>query len=102
MNASQQKSVEWVKRQIETWHGTCAESYEIKRFEVTEHALSFRKDPMVFISAVVGLKGDEGTMAAVMCRDTWHLHIGPRGSVTNVDKTIKGAGRMAIINGRRD
>jgi len=61
-----------------------SENYEFKKWEV--------KDYQSFVSLVfeTGMKGDEGTMAAIFARDRAHLFIGPRGGVTYpVHKALK-------------
>lgn len=52
------------------------DNHEVKKFEVT--------DCDYFISVVVetGIKNDEGTLAAIYCRDRAHLFIGKRGAIT--------------------
>ena len=65
--------LEWVKDQ----------DSEIKQFKVEETPH--------FVSLVieVGLKGDEGTLAAVFGRYRAHLFIGRKGGLTYVDKKGK-------------
>ena len=53
-----------------------ATDYELKQFEVTEY------DHFVAVLLVTGLKNDEGTLAAVYCRDRAHVFIGRRGGIT--------------------
>lgn len=50
--------------------------YEIKQYEVTwsEYFLS--------VVLEVGAVGDEGTLAAIICRDRVHLFVGKRGGIT--------------------
>lgn len=75
MTKSQEMILERVKKAIPKnfFH---SENYEIKEFEVTEY------DHFISVYASIGLKGDEGTMAAVCCRDTFHIFIGKRGGIT--------------------
>lgn len=49
------------------------EKYEFKRCELSQCG------SMVYLYTVVGLKGDEGTMASIFCRDTRHIMIGKNG-----------------------
>jgi hypothetical protein len=53
------------------------EKHEFKTFEVSngEHSA------LVFVTAEYGMKNDEGTMAALICRDNRHFMIGKRGGV---------------------
>lgn len=56
---------------------------ELKRFEVEEREL------FVSVFAVVGSKGDEGTMAAAMCRENRVIVIGKRGAVELINAKKK-------------
>lgn len=49
--------------------------YEIKQYEVEDCGF------FLSVYAVVGMKGDEGTMA-IICRDRVHLFVGKRGGIT--------------------
>lgn len=50
--------------------------YEFKEFEVTEF------EHFVSVYVVTGMKGDEGTLAAVFARDRAHFFVGPKGSIS--------------------
>lgn len=73
MTNQQEMKVNMIKSQAENLHSS--NNYEIKRWEVEETEY--------FISLVVevGMKGDEGTMASILCRDTLHVFIGKKGGV---------------------
>lgn len=59
-------------------------SYEFKQFEVEDHGYA------VSVYSVVGLKGDEGTMAACIARTYRQIFIGKRGGVKTFDNKKKG------------
>ena len=66
-----------------------AENYEFKEYTITEHDYG-----TVELYCVTGLKGDEGTMAEVLCRRTRQIFIGKNGGLTsynNQKKNNKGA-----------
>ena len=76
MTKAQENAIERIKRLALNEHGKYADEYEIKEWEVDENEY--------FVSLVVetGLKGDEGTMAAIFGRDRAHLFIGKKGGIT--------------------
>lgn len=57
--------------------------YEIKQYDVKEFP--------TFLSVVieVGMTGDEGTLASVICRDRAHVFVGKRGGITYYPTTSK-------------
>lgn len=59
--------------------------YEIKTFEVKETDYG-----VVWVSVETGMKGDEGTMAAVICRTYRHIGIGKRGGLFAYGKKPRG------------
>lgn len=54
--------------------------YEFKQFEITWGVRN-----SFYLVAEVGRKGDEGSMASIICRDRWHIAVGPRGGCTNLN-----------------
>ena len=50
--------------------------YEVKRFRVEEFSTG-----RVLVAVTVGLKGDEGTLAGILCRDYGLFIVGPRGGI---------------------
>lgn len=66
--------------------------YEFKQFEVTEHDFG-----TVSVYSVVGLKDDEGTMAALIARTYRQIFIGARGGVRCYDNQKKG-GKAALTS----
>ena len=73
MTKSQEKAIERIRKLVEAdlhdWR-------DIKRWEVKEYEF--------FVSVYVeyGCKGDEGTLAEVLCRNKAHLFVGKRGGIT--------------------
>lgn len=77
MTKAQEIAIERIRKAAENMHGKkYADEYEFKKWEIIENEY--------FVSLVleVGRKNDEGTMAAVLCRDHIHLFIGKRGGIT--------------------
>jgi len=77
MTKQQEAMVERIKRYIEE-HDLHRndERYEIKEFSVEETDYG-----TVIVYSVAGLKNDEGTMAAIFCRNIRHIFIGKRGGL---------------------
>ena len=82
--------------------------YEIKVFEVsqadpdpeltallTSAGIRSRR-PDVFVSITTGMIGDDGTMAAVLCRKYRHLKIGPRGGIASAPVTAGRSGFRSV------
>ena len=76
MTKAQEIAVAKLRKMAESMHGHCSDSYEVKEWEVEEN------EYFVSLYFSVGIKGDEGTLAAVIGRDSCHLFIGKRGGVT--------------------
>ena len=74
MTKAQEKAVAKIRALAE--QNFYADDMEFKEWEV--------EDCGAFVSVVVetGHKNDEGTMAAIFCRDRAHLFIGERGGIT--------------------
>ena len=77
MTTAQEKAVARIRRKAERdlFHGG-PDRYEFKKWEV--------EDCGSFISVVleVGMKEDEGTLAAIFCRDHAQLFVGKNGGIT--------------------
>lgn len=58
-------------------------NYEIKKFEIEEDNFT----GLVQVHIEVGLKGDEGTLAAVFARNSATMFIGKRGKIRYYDYT---------------
>lgn len=69
---------EWDRR---NWGST--RTYEIKEERISEEL----EDGSIHISMTRGLEGDEGTMAAVLCRDTIGIFVGPKGGCSCYSKS---------------
>lgn len=76
MTRQQENVIARIKRTVVQEICPNGTQYELKEFEVTEY------DHFVALYCVTGLKDDEGTLAAVYCRDRLHLFIGKRGGIT--------------------
>lgn len=94
MNDRQQKMVDRIKTTLdkELARRNSEEhdlKYEVKTFEVDDSY--FEEHSLVFVYAQWGIVGDEGTLAAALCRESVHFKIGPRGgTVYMVDKVHGG------------
>lgn len=77
MTKQQEAMVERIKRYIEK-HDLFNNDpkYEFKEFTVEETDYG-----TVIVYSVTGLKNDEGTMAAIFCRNKRHIFIGKRGGL---------------------
>lgn len=93
MTSKQEKMVNQIKNDIICYdfhdHHICGNiensRYEFKTFQVEDHDYG-----VVSVYSVVGLKDDEGTMAACICRTYRQIFIGPRGGVKTFDNRKKG------------
>ena len=80
MTKAQERKVKLIRRDAET----CFSFTEVKQFDVEEN------EYFVSVYAVIGSPNDEGTLAAVFCRDRVHVFIGKRGGMTiPVNKRLK-------------
>lgn len=75
MTQAQKRKINFIRKQAENMHGKQSDSYEIKRWEVTDNEWG-----TVTLFVEIGLKGDEGTMAEYLARDSVQIFIGPRGA----------------------
>lgn len=88
MTKAQERMVERLKRAVEE-QDLLSHNYEIKSIEVKEIVM----DRLVVFTSETGLKGDEGTAAAILCRDLRYIEIGPRGGLKGYghnDRRIRG------------
>jgi len=76
MTAAQVRTIDRLKVRLPLHNGEFADKYEWKKFET-----SMTDYGVVWLTAEHGRIGDEDTMAAVLCRDYWHIAIGPRGGL---------------------
>lgn len=86
-----------IVRQIIRNHHHNVEEYEIKEMIVRR----FREDVDFYLTYEVGLKGDEGTMAAIYARDSYHLHIGKKGGLKANDGKKWVSGTTALFTRSR-
>jgi hypothetical protein len=76
----QDKMIEVLRKQVLLHDGLGEKhvaGYEYKLFEVTYSDVA----KIVFLRTEVGMKGDEGTMAAILARKHRHFAIGVKGGV---------------------
>lgn len=76
MTKKQERTIERIKKEIPYFDFYSSDNYEIKKFEVKEY------ETFVSVYFVTGRKGDEGTMAEVICRKYRHAFIGKNGGIT--------------------
>lgn len=90
MNDKQKRMVEWLRKEIIAYDGYHKEEYEYKTFEVKEC------DFFVEVYSVVGMIGDEHTLASSFARTRRQIFIGKRGGLTlaNTAKLNKKTGRF--------
>ena len=74
MTKSQERKVAELKEMVirDTFF---SDNYEFKRWEVEEW------DTLVYVAWETGLKGDEGTLGAIIGRDSGRVFIGKRGGM---------------------
>lgn len=66
---------------------TYTDNYEVKELEVKD---SYGD---AYVSVTMGIKNDEGTMAELLCRDTYIFFIGRRGGIFQYTDTYRKAYR---------
>ena len=76
MTNAQEIVIKRIRNEVEKIHGTCSDSYEIKEWIIDDC------EYFVSLCFEVGLKNDEGTMAALTARDRGHIFIGKRGGIS--------------------
>lgn len=95
MTQAQERRIEMIRREIEQEFFPMHRNPEIKEFKVEE--LDWGS---VSIVAEVGGIGDEGTYAAIMCRERIHVFIGKNGAISYFPFSIKNGNRSRHL-GRR-
>lgn len=75
MTKQQEQQIARIKYEAKHYMGKHSDDYEIKKFEVEENKF------FVSINVEVGAKNDEGTLAAIFCRDNTLIFIGRRGGL---------------------
>lgn len=76
MTNRQESAVERIKKLCVKELFRLHKEAEFKKFEVSEY------DSFVSVYAIVGGKGDEGTIAEALGRERVHLFVGKRGGIT--------------------
>lgn len=88
LTAKQARVIEQIKARImDASYGHTADSYEIKRFEIT---LPQEDGGLAFLAVVTGMKNDEGTLASALCRDHRLIMIGQNGGTELLNPKKKG------------
>ena len=85
MTKQQERKIELIRNYMKNYHGKYSDNYELKEDEVQDIGAG----GIISVVLEVGLKEDEGTMAAILCRDRIHVFVGPRGGVTCHSKNRK-------------
>lgn len=96
LNAAQRKVLERIESKIEyfDFYGH-PEEFEIKRFIITK--VDDVKGGKIWVSLITGMKNDNGTMAACLCRKRRFFIIGPRGGLTTAWFNGKGTFRRVSV-----
>lgn len=95
MTQAQERRVESIRKDLEYTFFKGHKNPEIKKFEVEELDCG-----LVSLIAEVGGVGDEGTYAAIMCRERIHVFIGKNGAITYFPFSIKNGAKSRRL-GRR-
>jgi hypothetical protein len=72
------------------------------RYEVKKHELTVTEYGNVSLFVVIGMVGDEGTMAQLLCRERRHVFIGRDGGLAcyKTEKNAAGRYRVKRLRGR--
>lgn len=95
MTQAQERRVESIRKDLEYVFFKGHKNPEIKKFEVEELGCG-----LVSLVAEVGGVDDEGTYAAIMCRERIHVFIGKNGAITYYPFSIKNGAKSRRL-GRR-
>ena len=76
MTRSQEVKLNMIRRDAEIMASEHHKNGEIKEFDVKNY------DTFIAVYVVIGDKNDEGTLAAIYCREKVTLFIGKKGAVT--------------------
>lgn len=95
MTQAQERKVEMIRKEIEREFFPMHRNPEVKQFDVEELDCG-----IVSLIAEVGGVNDNGTYAAIMCRERIHVFIGRKGSISYYPYSIKN-GCKARNLGRR-
>lgn len=78
MTAAQERVINHIKKELPRFDFYSKDGYEIKEFEVAPLS---DESKILSVYIVTGMKNDEGTMAAILCRKYRHFFIGVRGGI---------------------
>jgi len=92
MTKTQKQIIERLYKDILKYDGH-GSAWEYKKF----HTESVNGCPFIFLTTIVGMKHDEGTLAAVYGRTRRLMMIGPRGGVRSlIGKRVSGYDNVLI------
>ena len=88
MTRQQERKIEVIRNYMNGYMGRHSDGYEMKE----EHIEELGVGGIVSVVMETGMKEDEGTMAAILCRNRIHVFIGPKGGVTCISRNRKTGG----------
>ena len=88
MTRQQERKIEIIRDYMMNRMGKYSNEYEMKEEEIVE----LESGGIVSVLMETGMKEDEGTMAALICRERIHVFVGPKGGVTCVSTNRKTGG----------
>ncbi len=90
LGKAQIKAIEYLKEMFLYYHSYGEkDKYEIKEFKSLPLIPEDNKSKWSVVIET-GMKNDDGTMAAIICRDRRHFFIGKNGGVEVIDDKAKG------------
>jgi len=93
MNDKQKDTLDTLIRKIREKHNVRSDLFHdrtVARKDVKQLEIDDKDDDLVFLVIEIGGRDDEGTMAAVFCRDHRHIVIGKRGGCELLNPVKKG------------
>lgn len=90
MTDKQQHAIDRIRFMLDAELKYAGDRYELKTWEVDDQ--HFDSSGLVFVYVEWGLKGDEGTLASVFCREKVHISIGKRGGARYIIDKVRGYG----------
>ena len=88
MTRQQERKINLIRDYMNNYMGKHSDAYEMKEEEIVDLGVG----GIVSVVMETGMKEDEGTMAAVLCRNRIHVFIGPKGGVTCISTNRKTGG----------
>lgn len=90
MTDKQERAVKRIRFMLDAELKYAGDKYELKTWEVNED--HFTHSGLVFVYVEWGMKGDEGTLASVLCREKVHISIGKHGGAQYITDKVRGYG----------